>query len=103
MFKLSAVGLPQFHDQTFAVITELAFLGFFFAMRSYENTTPPKPGRTKLIRLGDLVFHDSLKRQISHDHPGLGTATYITPTFEDQKDVKKNHKRTPHINLCPMK
>jgi hypothetical protein len=107
MFKLSGVGLPPFHDQTFAVVTELAIFGFFFAMRSCENTTPPKPGKTKLINLGGLVFRDSLKRQIPHDHPGLGTAEYITPTFEDQKNAEKNDKRTqrrtPHIDLCPVK
>jgi hypothetical protein len=107
MFKLAGIGLPQFHDQTFAVITELAILGFFFAMRSCENTTPPKPGKTKLISLGGLVFRDYLKREIAHNHPGLGTAAYVTPTFEDQKNSEKNDKRTqrrtPHIDLCPVK
>ena len=88
MFKLSGAGLPPFHDQTLAVVTELAFFGFFFAMRSCKNTTHPKPGKTKLINLGGLVFRDSLKQQIPHDHPGLGTAEYINPTFEDQKNAE---------------
>jgi hypothetical protein len=76
-------------------------------MRSCENTTPPKPGRTKIISLGGLVFRDSLKQQIAHNHPGLAAAEYVTSTFVDQKNAEKNDKRTqrrtPHIDLCPVK
>jgi hypothetical protein len=107
MFQLAGVGIPLLHDQPFSVITELAILGFFFAMRSCENTTPPKPGRTKLIRIGGLVFRDALKRVIPHSHPGLVTAEYVTPMFEDQKNGDKNDKRTQrrtlHVDLCPVK
>jgi hypothetical protein len=76
-------------------------------MQSCEITTPPKPGQTKLIRIGGLVFRDTLKQVIPHSHPGLVTAEYMNPIFEAQKNGDKNNKRTQrrthHIDLCPVK
>jgi hypothetical protein len=60
MFQLAGVRIPKLQDQPFTVIKELAILGFFFMMKSYENTITPKPDQTKLIHLGGLVFWKSL-------------------------------------------
>jgi hypothetical protein len=107
MFQLAGVGLPQLHDRPFAVVTELAILGFFFAMRSCEETTPPKPGRTKIVSLGGLIFRDHQKRDIPPEHTGIHTAEYITTVFVDQKNRDKmdrrTQRRTHHVDLCPVK
>jgi hypothetical protein len=106
MFQLPGVGLGPSHDSAFATIAELAIFGYFFTMRSCENTSTPKPGRTKVVCLLRLIFRDHRKRMIPHCHPGLSMAVYITVVFVSQKDHKKMDKRTQRRTtdaiLCPV-
>jgi hypothetical protein len=85
----------------------LAILGLFFAMRSCENTTTPKPGRTKTIDMTGVIFLDKDKREIPQDHPGIALAVYVTLLFADQKNRHKNarrtQKRTDDPVLCPVR
>jgi hypothetical protein len=92
--------------QTISTLGAFAYVYLHLMFDGSPN--PPKPGKTKLIHLGGLVFLDSLKQKIAHDRLGLVMAEYLTLMFEDQKNAKKNDKRTqwrtPHINLlCPVK
>jgi hypothetical protein len=107
MFQLAGVGLSPSHDSAFSTIAELAIFGYFFAMRSCENTSTPKPGRTKIVCLLGLIFRDHCKRVIPHCHPGLSMAVYITVVFVSQKNHKKMDKRTQRRTtdaiLCPVK
>jgi hypothetical protein len=107
MFRLAGVGLSPSHDSAFSTIAELAIFGYFFAMRSCENTSTPKPGRTKIVCLLGLIFRDHHKRVIPHSHPGLSMAVYITVVFVSQKNHKKMDKRTQRRTtdaiLCPVK
>jgi hypothetical protein len=107
MFRLAGVRLNPSHDSAFATIAELAIFGYFFAMRSCENTSTPKPGRTKIVCLLGLIFRDHCKRVISHCHPGLSIAVYITVVFVSQKNHRKMDKRTQRRTsdpiLCPVK
>jgi hypothetical protein len=106
MFRVSGTGLAQTHDTAFAVVTELAIFGYFFAMRSCENTSTPKPGRTKIICLLGMIFRDANKNVIPHTHPGLITAVYVTVVFVDQKNKQKMDSRTQQRTgdpiLCPI-
>jgi hypothetical protein len=107
MFRLAGVGLSPSHDSAFPTIAELAIFGYFFAMRSCENTSTPKPGRTKIVCLLGLIFRDHRKRVIPHCHPGLPMTVYITVVFVSQKNHKKMDKRTQRRTtdaiLCPVK
>jgi hypothetical protein len=91
----------------FSTIAELAIFAFFFAMRSCENTSMPKSGRTKIVYLLGLIFRNHCKRMIPHRHPGLSMAVYITVIFVSQKNHKKMDKRTQRratdAILCPVK
>jgi hypothetical protein len=107
MFRLAGVGLSPSHDSAFATIAELAIFGYFFAMRSCENTSTPKPGGTKIVCLLGLIFRDDRKRVIPHCHPGLSMALYITVIFVAQKNQlkmdKRTQRRTTDAILCPVK
>jgi hypothetical protein len=107
MFRIAGVGLNLSYHSAFVTIAELAIFGYFFAMRSCENTSTPKPGRTKIVCLLGLIFRDHRKRVIPHCHPGLSMAVYITVVFVSQKNHKKMDKRTQRRTtdpiLCPVK
>jgi hypothetical protein len=107
MYKLAGLEFAETHDTPAAIAADLAILGLFFAMRSCENTTTPKPGRTKTVSMSGVVFLDSKKREIPQSHPGLALAAHVTLTFEDQKNRTKNdkrsQKRTDDPALCPVR
>ncbi len=80
---------------------------YFFAMRSCEYTKTARPGRTKRVRLGCIVFRTRTRRVIDHSDPNLLTsAAYVTIVFEDQKNGKKmdarTQRRSGHRFLCPV-
>jgi hypothetical protein len=107
MFTLAGLAFRETHDTTVAIAADLAILGFFFAMRSCENTTTPKPGLTKTVDMVGVIFLDDDHREIPQDHPGIALAVYVTLLFADQKNRDKNarrtQKRTDDPVLCPVR
>ena len=107
MYTLAGLDFPETHDTPAAIATDLAIVGLFFAMRSCENTTTPKPGRTKTVDMDGVIFLDDRKREIPHDHPGIALAAHVTLRFADQKNRDKNarrtQKRTEDPVLCPVR
>ena len=105
MFTSTGGGRPATRDLVTFVTAELAIIGFFWAMRSCKNTTPPVPGRTKIIRLRGVVFRDRDNNIIPHDSPKLSQAQRTTLTFENQKNGKQMDSRTQQATgdpiLCP--
>ena len=86
---------------------DLLIAALFFAMRGCEYLKTPRPGRTKRITLGDLVFRDIDRRLIDHQHPELELlAITVTVTFRNQKNGKKMDTRTQYRSgdsvLCPV-
>jgi hypothetical protein len=76
------------------VITEIAIVAFFFAMRSCETTTTAKRGRTRITDLDGVTFRDKKNCIIPHTSARLPNAYRVTVAFADQKNRKKNDKRT---------
>jgi hypothetical protein len=106
MYTLAGLAFEATHDSTASIAADLAILGFFFAMRSCENTTTPQPGLTKTVDMLGVVFLDKDHREIPQDHPGISHAAYVTLLFADQKNRDKNarrtQKRTGDTVLCPV-
>jgi hypothetical protein len=106
MYSLSGAQLPESRDSHFAIISEIAIVGFFFAMRSCECTSTPTPGRTKIISLQGVIFRNVSNQVIQHHDPDLSQAHYVTLTFQNQKngckDDKRTHTRSGDDVLCPV-
>jgi hypothetical protein len=107
MYQLAGLEFPATQDTPAAIAADLAISGLFFACRSCENTTTPKPGRTKILNMAGVTFLDKEKRIIPHDHPGLAMAAHVTYLFVDQKNKDKNCRRTQGRTddpvLCPVR
>jgi hypothetical protein len=76
-------------------------------MRSCEYTKTARPGQTKRIRMGGIVFRTRSRRVLSLSDPDLlRLADYVTIVFEDQKNGKKmdarSQRRSGHSYLCPI-
>jgi hypothetical protein len=103
---LAGVDVEATRATLFAVVTELAIVGYFFATRSYKITTTPKPGRTVILCLRGLIFWNAQKNIIPHHRLGLATAIYLTLIFVNQKNKQKmdarTQKRTNDLVLCPV-
>ncbi len=93
MFTLAGLEFQETRDAPAAIAADLAMLGFFFAMRSCENATTPKPGRTKTVDVVGVVFLDRDHREIPQDHPGIALAVCVVLLFADQKNRDKNARR----------
>lgn len=106
MFSLSGAELPESRDSDFAIISELAIVGFFYAMRSCEATTTPTPRRTQIIALSGVVFRDAHNQVVPHSSSALAQAERVTITFRNQKngskDDKRTHQRTRDPVMCPV-
>ena len=81
---------------------------YFFASRSCEYAIPKTPGKTKPLRLRNLVFRDETKKVIELDHPDLSTnAEFISVTYEAQKSGRKmetrSQRQTSDPTLCPCR
>jgi hypothetical protein len=107
MCTLAGLEFRETHDSHAAIAADLAILGFFFAMRSCENTATPQPGLTKTVDMLGVVFLDKDHRETPQDHPGISLAAYVTLLFADQKNRDKNarrtQKRTDDPVLCPVR
>jgi hypothetical protein len=108
MCTLAGLEFRETRNAPAAIAADLAMLGLFFAMRSCENTTAPKPGRTKTVDMVGVIFLDRDHREILQDHPGVALAACVTLLFADQKNRDKNAWRTqkrtndPRV-LCPVR
>ena len=107
MFVQSGATEALTKDTMFAILSELAIMAYFFAMRSCEFTLPaPLPGRTKVIHLWGIVFRDKSNQEVDHRSPSLHQAERVTLTFENQKNGQKmdrrTHQRTGDPFLCPI-
>jgi hypothetical protein len=106
MFTLCREEIPG-DDSIPAVTADLAILGFFYAMRSCENTAVPVRGRTKLLALHCIQFWDKDRKQIYNSSPDISIADRITVTFVNQKNGLKHDSRTQERTndpiLCPVR
>ena len=95
------------HNSLDAAVADLAILGFFFAMRSCENTEVPVRGRTRLLALRNLQFWDSQRQLIHHSSPLLHRAHRLSVTFDLQKNLNKRDTRTQERTsdpaMCPVR
>jgi hypothetical protein len=107
MHTLASLEFREAHDNPAAIAADLAILGFFFAMRSYENTAAPQPGLTKTVDMLDIVFLDKDHRETPQDHPGISLAIYVTLLLSHQKNRDKGarptQRRTDDPVLCPVR
>ena len=82
--------------------------GYFFAMRACEFCSTEKPGRTRKVTLGDVVFRDHDSRVVGQGDPQLDEkAMFVTICFTDQKNgtkmERRSHKKTGQEILCPVR
>ncbi|KAI2509039.1 hypothetical protein MHU86_5415 [Fragilaria crotonensis] len=107
MYLTAGTSVEITRDTEFAIISELAIMAYFFAMRSCEFTLTPQTGRTRIVRLRGITFWDAKKRELPHRSPQITSATRVTITFEDQKNGVRMEKRTQRSTsdpvLCPVK
>ena len=107
MASLSGMLLTETKDTMFAIVSELAIMAYFFAMRSCEFSATRTPGRTHIIRLRGILFRDINNAILPHSSPLLHTAERVTLTFENQKNGTKmdrrTHQRTVDSTLCPVR
>jgi hypothetical protein len=92
----------------FKALSELVTGAFFFACRSCEYLRVVSRGRTKLLRLRNIVFTTADYKTLPHNTPNIvQLAEYVSITFEEQKNSHKFEKRTQSQNndatLCPVK
>ena len=107
MAALSGLQLEVTSDTKFAIVTDLAIVAYFFAMRSCEFSTTRTPGRTRIIRLSGVLFRSADNSIIDHRSPVLHRAERVTLTFGNQKNGikmdRRTHQRTPDDVLCPVR
>ena len=75
-------------------------------MRSCEYVIAQSNGKTRTIRLCDVVFRTKEKEEIEHTNPDLlELEYYVSITFEEQKNETKRETRTQQKTgnkiLCP--
>ena len=106
-YQLLASGPKNSRVSAYAHTADLVLGAFFFAMRSCEYTKTARPGRTKRVRMGCIVFRTLSRRVLKLTDPDLlNVADYVTIVFEDQKNGKKmdarTQRRSGHAYLCPI-
>ena len=99
-----AQGLGEWAKHT----ADLIVGGYFFAMRVCEFCSTEKPGRTRKLTLGDIVFRDQESKVVDQVDPKLGEkAMFVTICFSDQKNgtkmERRSHKKTGQEILCPVR
>jgi hypothetical protein len=105
--QLLAGNAGSLQHPAYAQTADITLGAYFFAMRSCEYTKTKRPGRTKRVRLGCIIFRARDRSVIPHSHPDLLSSTaFVTIVFEDQKNGKKmdarNQGRSGHRFLCPV-
>jgi hypothetical protein len=106
-FKMLASNTKNTGTSAQAHTADLVLGAFFFAMRSCEYTKTARPGRTKRVSMGCIVFRTRSRRVLQLSDPDLlSLADYVTVVFEDQKNGKKmdarTQRRSGHRFLCPV-
>ena len=88
-------------------VTWLLIGAIFFAMRSceYLKTASEESKRTKIIRVGNLVFKKG-NRILNHNDPNLDKADLVRVRFvfqkNDKRDVQVHMFRSGDDLLCPV-
>jgi hypothetical protein len=108
LFQLTGAGKVTTMDLGVTyIMAELAVIGFFWAVRSCENVTPPVPGKTRIIRFRNIMFRIALNAILPHTSSlmVLSRAERVSVTFDNQKNGQKldtrTHQRTGDGVLCP--
>ena len=102
MFILAGGDLDLIKDTHQAIVSELAIIRFFYAMRSCELTDTPNNGRTKVIRVRGVKFRNAANDIIPHSSPDIHNAEWVTVTFENQKNGMKMVSRTHQRSGDPV-
>jgi hypothetical protein len=81
--------------------------GYFFAMRACEFCMTEKPGKTKRLTTGNIVFRDSESKPVDHHDPSLiEKSMFVTVCFVNQKNGTKMERRSQRRSgipgLCPV-
>mmetsp|Transcript_88827 Transcript_88827/g.173807 ORF Transcript_88827/g.173807 Transcript_88827/m.173807 type:complete len:355 (+) Transcript_88827:2886-3950(+) len=107
-FLLDLVNYARGFSEWAKHTADLIVGGYFFAMRACEFCRTEKPGRTRRVTLGDIVFRDKDSRVVAHGDPELDEkALFVTICFTDQKNgtkmERRSHRKTGQETLCPVK
>jgi hypothetical protein len=89
-------------------LSTLVIGAFFFACRSCEYLKVVVRGKTKILRLRNIIFTTDDYQTIHHTDIQLEQKSfYVSITFEDQKNNMKNETRSQQRNndpvLCPVR
>ena len=89
MYTLAGLAFPESHDTPAAIAADLAIVGLFFAVRSYENTTIPQPDQTKMVSPFWIITSVRYLR-IALVSPSLSTSHSFL-------QIKRKETRTPDV------
>ena len=97
-------GLPEWATHA----ADLIVGAYFFAMRACEFCSTEKPGRTRKVTLGNVVFRDQDSRIVEQRDPILAEKSmFVTICFTDQKNgtkmERRSHRKTGQEILCPVR
>jgi hypothetical protein len=100
---LLAQTMPKWAQHT----AQLIMGGYFFAMRACEFCLTERPGKTRRLTTGNIVFRDAESKPVEHDDPRLRhKAMFVTVCFVNQKNGTKMEKRSQRrsmvAGLCPV-
>ena len=95
--------MPKWAQHT----AQLILGGYFFAMRACEFCLTERPGKTRRLTAGNIIFRDADSKQVDHDDPQLSQkAMFVTVCFVSQKNGTKMEKRSQRRSgvkgLCPV-
>jgi hypothetical protein len=95
-YQLLAGNAGSLQHPAYAQTADIPLGSYIFAMCSCEYTKTKRPGRTKQVRLGCIIFRVQDSGVIPHSDPDLLSSimAFVTIVFEDQKNGKKMDMRT---------
>lgn len=87
---------------------DLLIGGFFFATRPCEIVLTKQPGKTKTLRLRDIVLRDNHRTVLLHSNPDLlHLVEFVSVTWREQKNEIRMDTRTQRKTndpvLCPTR
>jgi len=86
-------------------LVDLLIGGFFFAVPPCKIVLTKTPGKTKTIRIRDVVFRDTQRHILSPTNPMLlTTVEFVSITWQDQTNGLRmdtqTQRRTNNSTLC---
>jgi len=85
-----------------AIISELSTGGFFFAMRSCENSQAAGERKTKTVSLDGITFWSTTESIIPHMSDEIFLAARVIVRFDDQKNSTQFDHRTQERTTDPI-